>query len=57
VSRPELIDAAMGERTECIMLKKGPIIEKALASLDAILSRMQEHQQTKTAQLPAVHWR
>ena len=57
VSRPELTDAAMGERAECVMLNKGPFIEKALASLDDILTRMQAHQQKKSAQLRALHWR
>lgn len=57
VSRPELTDAAMGERAECVMLNKGPFIEKALASLDDILTRMQDHQQKKSAQLRALHWR
>lgn len=57
VSRPELTDAAMGERAECVMLNKGPFIEKALASLDDILARMQAHQQKKSAQLRALHWR
>ncbi len=57
VSRPELTDAAMGERAECVMLNKGPFIEKALASLDDILTRMQAHQQKKTAQLRALLWR
>jgi pyruvate kinase len=57
VSRPEFTDAAMGERAECVMLNKGPFIEKALASLDDILTRMQAHQQKKSAQLRALHWR
>lgn len=57
VSRPELTDAAMGERAECVMLNKGPFIEKALSSLDDILTRMQDHQQKKSAQLRALHWR
>ena len=57
VSRPELTDAAMGERAECVMLNKGPFIDKALASLDDILTRMQAHQQKKSAQLRALHWR
>lgn len=57
ISRPELTDAAMGERAECVMLNKGPFIEKALASLDDILTRMQAHQQKKSAQLRALQWR
>jgi len=34
-----------------------PFIEKAIASLDDILTRMQAHQQQKSAQLRALHWR
>lgn len=56
VSRPELTDAAMGERAECVMLNKGPFIEKALTSLHNILSRMQEHQRKKSPRLRALRW-
>ena len=56
ISRPELTDAAMAERAECVMLNKGPFIEKALHSLDSILSRMQEHQRKKSARLRALKW-
>ncbi len=57
VSRPELTDAAMGVRAECVMLNKGAYIDRALASLDDILTRMQAHQLKKSAQLRALHWR
>lgn len=56
ISRPELTDAAMGERAECVMLNKGPFIEKALMSLHNIFSRMQEHQRKKSARLRALNW-
>ncbi|MGM0477073.1 MAG: pyruvate kinase [Pseudomonadota bacterium] len=56
VSRPEMTDAAMGERAECVMLNKGPFIEKALMSLDDVLCRMEEHQHKKTPWLRALHW-
>lgn len=56
VSRPELTDAAMGERAECVMLNKGPFIEKAVRSLDDILTRMQGHQQKKSSRLRALRW-
>lgn len=56
VSRPELTDAAMGERAECVMLNKGPFIEKAVTSLHDILSRMQEHQRKKSPRLRALRW-
>ena len=56
VSRPELTDAAMANRAECVMLNKGPHIERALRSLADILVRMQDHQTKKTARLRALHW-
>jgi pyruvate kinase len=54
-SRPEITDAAMSERAECVMLNKGPHIEKAVISLDTILSRMQSHQSTKTPMPRELH--
>jgi pyruvate kinase len=39
-SRAEIIDAAIGERAECVMLKKAPDIVEAVAPLDDILHRM-----------------
>jgi len=56
VSRPELTDAAMANRAECVMLNKGPHIERALRSLGDILVRMQDHQVKKSARLRALHW-
>jgi len=50
-SRAEITDAAMGERAECVMLNKGPHLCDAVAALDDILERMQEHQVKKTAML------
>jgi pyruvate kinase len=41
----------MSERAECVMLNKGPHIQKAVIALDSILSRMQAHQSKKTAML------
>ncbi len=55
-SRPELTDAAMGERAECVMLNKGPYILEAVRTLIDILGRMQAHQQKKRSQLRALHW-
>jgi pyruvate kinase len=55
VSRPELSDAAMSGRAECVMLNKGPFILTAVRSLDGILHRMQEHQFKKIPQLRALH--
>ncbi|MCA1804896.1 MAG: hypothetical protein LC646_06070 [Xanthomonadaceae bacterium] len=51
VSRPELTDAAMSGRADCVMLNKGPYILQAVHTLDNILRRMQEHQRKKTARL------
>jgi pyruvate kinase len=55
VSRPELSDAAMSVRAECVMLNKGPFIVTALRVLDGILQRMQDHQHKKMPQLRALH--
>jgi len=54
-SRPEITDAAMSVRAECVMLNKGPYILEALRVLDDILIRMQEHQHKKTSRLRALH--
>jgi len=50
-SRAEIIDAAMGERTECVMLNKGRNILEAVEALDQILKRMQAHQSKKSSML------
>lgn len=47
-TRAEVTDAAMSERAECVMLNKGPHIEKAVTMLDDILRRMQQHQDKKS---------
>jgi len=46
-SRAEITDAAMSERSECVMLNKGPHIEKAMIALDRILSSTQSHKSTR----------
>ncbi|WP_420150174.1 pyruvate kinase [Spirosoma sp.] len=46
-SRAEITDAAMGHRSECVMLNKGPYILQAVDVLDGILRRMQAHQDKK----------
>jgi pyruvate kinase len=46
-SRAEITDAAMGERSECVMLNKGPYVLDAIRMLDHILQRMQAHQSKK----------
>jgi pyruvate kinase len=50
-SRAEITDAAMAERSECVMLNKGDYILDAIVILDSILRRMAEHQSKKSAQL------
>jgi len=55
-SRPELTDAAMSERAECVMLNKGPYIVEAVRTLIDILGRMEAHQHKKRARLRALHW-
>jgi pyruvate kinase len=50
-SRAEVTDAAMGVRAECVMLNKGPYIDRAVAFLADVLERMQEHQHKKRATL------
>jgi pyruvate kinase len=50
-SRAEITDAAMSERAECVMLNKGPHITDAIATLDSILTRMQQHQHKKRSLL------
>jgi pyruvate kinase len=51
----------MGERSECVMLNKGPHVVEAVGVLNDILHRMEAHQSKKTARmrplhLEAVHW-
>ncbi len=50
-SRAEVTDAAMGVRSECVMLNKGPHITEAIQALDSILARMQHHQRKKRSLL------
>ncbi len=54
-SRPEVTDAAMSVRAECVMLNKGPYILETLAVLNDILTRMQAHQRKKSSRLRALH--
>ena len=55
-SRAEITDAAMAERAECIMLNKGEYLLNALAVLDSVVMRMQNHQSKKTSKFRALHW-
>lgn len=56
ISRPEITDAAMSVRAECVMLNKGKYIRNAVAILRDILDRMQKHQHKKISRLRALHW-
>jgi pyruvate kinase len=42
-TRPEITDAAMAERAECVMLNKGLFILEAGRVLDSVLARMACH--------------
>ncbi|MCO5732042.1 pyruvate kinase [Rhizobium sp. SSA_523] len=53
-SRGEMTDAAMAARAECVMLNKGPAVTEAVALLDHLLSRMDEHMAKKTPLLRAL---
>ncbi|MGA7972990.1 MAG: pyruvate kinase [Pseudolabrys sp.] len=53
-SRGEMTDAAMSGRAECVMLNKGPNAPAAVAALDRLLRRMNEHQHKKTPTLRAL---
>jgi pyruvate kinase len=51
-TRSEITDAAFSQRAECVMLNKGPYIEKTVKTLDKILRRMQRFQNKKLTILP-----
>ena len=51
-TRSEITDAALAQRAECVMLNKGPYIEKTVTTLDKILRRMQRFQNKKQIILP-----
>ena len=54
-SRAEVTDAAMAQRSECVMLNKGPYIVEAVKSLVDILKRMETHQRKKRSMLRKLH--
>jgi pyruvate kinase len=53
-SRGEMTDAAMAVRAECVMLNKGPDVTVAVAVLDRLLQRMDDHMTKKTPLLRAL---
>jgi pyruvate kinase len=46
-SRAEITDAAASVAAECVMLNKGPFVDRAAKVLDDILRRMQGHRDKK----------
>ena len=53
-SRAEITDAAMAQRTDCVMLNKGPFIQDALSLLDTILKDMEPYWEKNAPMLPAM---
>ncbi|WP_299536666.1 pyruvate kinase [Ulvibacterium sp.] len=51
-SRPEITDAAMSQRAECVMLNKGPHIVQTIKMLDHILAGMSHYQYKKSPMFP-----
>lgn len=56
VSRPEISDAAMSQRAECVMLNKGPYITEAVRILSEVLRRMEQNQFKSHTHLEALEW-
>lgn len=50
-SRAEVTDAAMASRAECVMLNKGPYIERTMQFLSDVLHRMQDNIEKNMATL------
>ncbi|MGB5357204.1 MAG: pyruvate kinase, partial [Eudoraea sp.] len=53
-SRAELTDAAMAQRTDCVMLNKGPYILQAIKLLDTIFKDMELYQGKNVRLWPAM---
>lgn len=53
-TRAELTDATMAQRTECVMLNKGPTITEAITMLAEILTDMHSYQNKKATLLPPI---
>jgi len=51
-TRSEITDAAMAQQADCVMLNKGPYIQRAVKMLDKILRRMQRFQNKTAVVLP-----
>lgn len=55
-TRAEITDASMAQRAECVMLNKGPYIDKAVKMLAKILTKMQNIQKKKISLLPKLEF-
>ena len=55
-TRAEITDVTMAQRAECIMLNKGPYIEKAVRMLDKVIRKMQRIQKKKRTLLPKLEF-
>ncbi len=55
-TRAEITDAAMAQRADCVMLNKGPYIEKTVRMLDKVLRRMERIQRKKLTILPKLEF-
>jgi pyruvate kinase len=53
-TRGEMTDAAMAARAECVMLNKGPAVVEAVALLDRLMARINDHVFKKTPTLRAL---
>ena len=53
-SRAEMTDVWVAQRSECVMLNKGPYIVEAIELLDTILSKMQVYHDKDSAMLPSL---
>jgi pyruvate kinase len=54
-SRAEITDAAAAQRSECVMLNKGPHVADAIGVLDGILERMGEVQHKSRTLMRQIH--
>lgn len=55
-TRAEITDVAMAQRADCVMLNKGPYIEKAVRMLDKVIRKMQRIQNKKMTILPKLEF-
>ena len=55
-TRAEITDVAVAQRAECVMLNKGPYIDRTVKMLDKILTKMQRIQKRKGKLLPTLEF-